>query len=90
MIYICIYLYMYISYTHTHTHTHTCKSMSIYNPRRCPDPQERQAHVELVEGVRDSGGAALICSTMHVSGQHLQQLGGLAAILRFDLCNACV
>jgi len=52
---------------------------------RSPQAEDRKRYVELVEGVRDGGGKALIFSTMHVSGERLQQLGGLAAILRFPL-----
>ena len=52
---------------------------------RSPLPEDRKRYVDLVEGVRDGGGKALIFSTMHVSGERLQQLGGLAAILRFPL-----
>jgi protein pelota len=38
-----------------------------------------------VEGVREAGGEALIFSAMHVSGEQLNQLSGVAAILRFPL-----
>eukprot|EP00191_Tetraselmis_sp_GSL018_P023381 CAMPEP_0177625200 /NCGR_PEP_ID=MMETSP0419_2-20121207/29956_1 /TAXON_ID=582737 /ORGANISM="Tetraselmis sp., Strain GSL018" /LENGTH=556 /DNA_ID=CAMNT_0019126097 /DNA_START=340 /DNA_END=2013 /DNA_ORIENTATION=- len=38
-----------------------------------------------VAGVREAGGEVLIFSTMHVSGQQLEKLTGIAAILRFPL-----
>mmetsp|Transcript_69805 Transcript_69805/g.113320 ORF Transcript_69805/g.113320 Transcript_69805/m.113320 type:complete len:403 (+) Transcript_69805:119-1327(+) len=52
---------------------------------RCADPAARSAFVLLVEGVKGSGGEVHIFSTMHVSGERLEQLGGLAAILRFPM-----
>ncbi|KAI3951148.1 hypothetical protein MKW98_028552 [Papaver atlanticum] len=45
----------------------------------------RQQYVELVNSVKDSGGNAFIFSSMHVSGEQLAQLTGVAAILRFPL-----
>ncbi|RZC88981.1 hypothetical protein C5167_030676 [Papaver somniferum] len=45
----------------------------------------RQQYVELVNSVKDSGGNAFIFSSMHVSGEQLAQLTGIAAILRFPL-----
>jgi len=55
------------------------------NVLRCSDPAKRAKFVELTESVRDSGGQAHIMSTMHVSGEQLMKLTGLAAILRFPL-----
>jgi len=52
---------------------------------RAPEPAVRQKYVELVETVKDGGGRALIFSTMHVTGEQLQKLSGLAAILRFPM-----
>ncbi len=45
----------------------------------------RAACAALVDGVRDGGGEALVFSSMHVSGGQLNQLTGIAAILRFPL-----
>ena len=39
----------------------------------------------LVDGVIEAGGEALVFSSMHVSGEQLAQLTGIAAILRFPL-----
>ena len=39
----------------------------------------------LVDAVRGAGGEALVFSSMHVSGEQLNQLSGIAAILRFPL-----
>jgi len=47
--------------------------------------QTRKQYVTLVEGVRDNGGQVYLLSSMHVSGQQLQQVAGVAAILRFPL-----
>ncbi|ESR55385.1 hypothetical protein CICLE_v10023555mg [Citrus x clementina] len=45
----------------------------------------RKKYVDLVNSVKDSGGNAHIFSSMHVSGEQLGQLTGVAAILRFPL-----
>ncbi|GLU02939.1 hypothetical protein SLE2022_201690 [Rubroshorea leprosula] len=52
---------------------------------RNADVATRQKYVNLVKSVKDSGGAAHIFSSMHVSGEQLAQLTGIAAILRFPL-----
>ncbi|KAI4364619.1 hypothetical protein MLD38_020685 [Melastoma candidum] len=52
---------------------------------RNADIATRQKYVNLVKSVKDSGGAAHIFSSMHVSGEQLTQLTGIAAILRFPL-----
>ncbi len=46
---------------------------------------QRKAYAALVDGVKDTGGDALILSGAHVSGEQLDQLSGIAAILRFPL-----
>jgi protein pelota len=48
---------------------------------------ERKKYVQLVENVRAYGGHVHIFSSMHVSGQQLQQVSGVAAILRYPLPN---
>ncbi|ELR12906.1 translation factor pelota, putative [Acanthamoeba castellanii str. Neff] len=45
----------------------------------------RKKYVQLVESVREHGGDVKICSALHVSGEQLKQLGGVAAVLRFPL-----
>ncbi len=66
---------------------------------RSSDIVTRKKYVALVESVREKGGTVYIFSTMHVSGQQLQQVSGVAAILRYDnsflqihprLCNLVV
>ncbi|XP_022718527.1 protein PELOTA 1-like isoform X6 [Durio zibethinus] len=52
---------------------------------RNSDVVTRQKYVNLVNSVKDSGGTAHIFSSMHVSGEQLAQLTGIAAILRFPL-----
>ncbi|XP_078175552.1 eukaryotic release factor 1 (eRF1) family protein isoform X2 [Carex rostrata] len=52
---------------------------------RNADIAERQRYVRLVESVKDSGGTVHIFSSMHVSGEQLAQLTGIAALLRFPL-----
>lgn len=46
---------------------------------------KRKKYADLVEGVRDAGGEALVFSSMHVSGEQLNNLSGVAAVLRFPL-----
>ena len=52
---------------------------------RSSDIQTRKKYVNLVESVRENGGETHIFSSLHVSGQQLNQLSGVAAILRFPL-----
>merc|ERR1712098_405094 len=46
---------------------------------------ERKRYVSLVDRVRDFGGEVKIFSSLHVSGEQLDQLSGLCAILRFPM-----
>ncbi|OVA01663.1 Translation release factor pelota-like [Macleaya cordata] len=52
---------------------------------RNADVASRKKYVNLVDSVKKSGGNAYIFSSMHVSGEQLAQLTGIAAILRFPL-----
>jgi len=52
---------------------------------RSQDLATRKRYVNLVEGVRDNNGEVKIFSSLHVSGEQLGQLSGVAAILRFPL-----
>ncbi|XP_059057029.1 protein pelota [Achroia grisella] len=52
---------------------------------RCQDIQKRKEYVTLVDSVRDNGGDVRIFSSMHVSGEQLDQLTGIAAVLRFPM-----
>ncbi|KAF8639778.1 hypothetical protein AX17_001038 [Amanita inopinata Kibby_2008] len=52
---------------------------------RSNDPSKRKKYVSLVENVQQQGGEVLIFSSMHESGQQLNQLTGVAAILTFPL-----
>ncbi|RAL51204.1 unnamed protein product [Cuscuta campestris] len=52
---------------------------------RNSDIATRKKYANLVNGVKNSGGTAHIFSSMHVSGEQLTQLSGIAAILRFPL-----
>lgn len=52
---------------------------------RCQDIQQRKRYVNLVDSVRDNGGEVKIFSSMHVSGEQLGQLTGVAALLRFPM-----
>ncbi|KAJ7094647.1 eRF1 domain 1-domain-containing protein [Mycena belliarum] len=52
---------------------------------RASDPVTRKKYVGLVEAVQQKGGEVVIFSSMHESGQQLNQLTGLAAILTFPL-----
>lgn len=52
---------------------------------RNADIKTRQKYINLVNSIKDSGGDVHIFSSMHVSGEQLAQLTGIAAILRFPL-----
>ncbi|KAJ9105534.1 hypothetical protein QFC21_001905 [Naganishia friedmannii] len=52
---------------------------------RSNDPVQRRRYVRMVEAVRAKGGEALIFSSMHESGQQLNLLTGIAAILTYPL-----
>lgn len=52
---------------------------------RASDPKQRKIYVELVEGVQQKGAEVVMFSSMHESGQQLNQLTGIAAILTFPL-----
>lgn len=49
------------------------------------DVATRTKWVALVDEVRDNNGTVHIFSSMHVSGEQLQQMSGVAALLRFPL-----
>ncbi|KXN86421.1 Protein pelota [Leucoagaricus sp. SymC.cos] len=52
---------------------------------RSSNPATRKKYVEVTEAVQQKGGEVLIFSSMHESGQQLNQLTGIAAILTFPL-----
>ncbi|XP_055342363.1 protein pelota-like isoform X2 [Paramacrobiotus metropolitanus] len=52
---------------------------------RSSNINQRKRFVKLVESVKESGGQARIFSSMHVSGEQLGQLSGIAAVLRFPM-----
>uniref|UniRef100_A0A7I4DHN3 eRF1/Pelota-like N-terminal domain-containing protein n=1 Tax=Physcomitrium patens TaxID=3218 RepID=A0A7I4DHN3_PHYPA len=52
---------------------------------RSADITTRRKYVDLVESVKAGGGDVYVFSSMHISGEQLQQLTGIAAILRFPL-----
>ena len=52
---------------------------------RSRDIKTRQQYVKLVEMARENGADVKIFSSMHVSGQQLDQLTGVAALLRFPV-----
>ena len=45
----------------------------------------RKKYVRLVESAKENGCEVKIFSSMHVSGESLGQLSGIAAILRFPM-----
>ncbi len=61
-----------------------CKGFHIVTKHSSTDAQ-RKAWAALVEGVAAGGGEALVFSAAHVSGEQLNQLSGVAAVLRFPL-----
>eukprot|EP01100_Stratorugosa_tubuloviscum_P015476 TRINITY_DN8945_c0_g1_i1.p1 TRINITY_DN8945_c0_g1~~TRINITY_DN8945_c0_g1_i1.p1 ORF type:complete len:388 (-),score=168.39 TRINITY_DN8945_c0_g1_i1:69-1232(-) len=52
---------------------------------RTATAEKRRTLVRLVDSIRNNGGQVKMFSTMHVSGEQLRNLTGLAAILRFPL-----
>jgi len=52
---------------------------------RSSDIITRKRYVSLVESVKDNAGEVKIFSSLHVSGEQLNQLTGVAAILRFPM-----
>ncbi|GLD94400.1 hypothetical protein PINS_up003011 [Pythium insidiosum] len=52
---------------------------------RSQDIATRRKYVDLVESVRENGGIVRLFSSLHVSGEKLGQLSGVAAILRFPM-----
>lgn len=51
------------------------------------DVEKRKEYVELVENVKNTGATVAILSTQHMSGQVLDKMSGVAAILRFPLAE---
>uniref|UniRef100_A0A8C5HQM8 Protein pelota homolog n=1 Tax=Gouania willdenowi TaxID=441366 RepID=A0A8C5HQM8_GOUWI len=54
---------------------------------RHQDIPTRSRYVRLVDNVRDNGGNVRMFSSLHVSGEQLTQLSGVAAILRFPIAD---
>jgi protein pelota len=52
---------------------------------RASDPGMRKHYVQMVEAVEQKGGEVVIFSSMHESGQQLNSLTGIAAILTYPL-----
>ncbi|CAM9146336.1 unnamed protein product [Ascophyllum nodosum] len=52
---------------------------------RSSDLPTRRKYVALVEAARDKGAKVFVFSSMHVTGEQLGQLSGIAAVLRFPL-----
>ena len=46
---------------------------------------ERKKYVDLIDSVRGSGGKVFKFSSLHVSGEQLNNYTGIAAILRFPI-----
>eukprot|EP01091_Cochliopodium_minus_P011933 TRINITY_DN3510_c0_g1_i1.p1 TRINITY_DN3510_c0_g1~~TRINITY_DN3510_c0_g1_i1.p1 ORF type:complete len:384 (-),score=126.51 TRINITY_DN3510_c0_g1_i1:59-1210(-) len=47
--------------------------------------EERKKYIRLVEEIKGKGGQVLIFSSLHVSGERLKNMTGVAAILRYSL-----
>eukprot|EP00128_Syssomonas_multiformis_P013365 Colp12_sorted_trinity150504_noHs@16312 len=52
---------------------------------RATEVGTRQKYVRLVDSVKENSGEVRIFSSLHVSGEQLKQLSGVAAILRFPM-----
>lgn len=46
---------------------------------------ERKKYVDLIDSVRENGGKVYKFSSLHVSGEQLNNYTGIAAILRFPI-----
>ena len=55
----------------------------LNSPRVFQDVAKRKRFVALVDSVREFGGDVKIFSSLHVSGEQLDQLTGLCAVLRY-------
>uniref|UniRef100_A0A673KL60 Protein pelota homolog n=1 Tax=Sinocyclocheilus rhinocerous TaxID=307959 RepID=A0A673KL60_9TELE len=54
---------------------------------RHQDIATRSRYVRLVDNVKENGGNVRIFSSLHVSGEQLNQLSGVVAILRFPIAD---
>ncbi|XP_058877485.1 protein pelota homolog [Acipenser ruthenus] len=54
---------------------------------RHEDIATRSRYVKLVDSVKDNGGSVRIFSSLHVSGEQLNQLSGVASLLRFPIAD---
>ena len=52
---------------------------------RSKDVKERKRYVALADSVRENNGEVRLFSSLHVTGEQLDSLTGVAAILRFPL-----
>ncbi|KAM0826572.1 hypothetical protein ACQ4PT_068778 [Festuca glaucescens] len=52
---------------------------------RSPDVAARCKYVDMAESVKKLGGTVRVFSSMNVSGHQLEQVTGIAAVLRFPL-----
>jgi protein pelota len=55
------------------------------NLLRGSDTKIRTQYVDMVNDVREGGGKVHVVSSLHVTGEQLQKMTGVAAILRFPL-----
>uniref|UniRef100_A0A672KCE3 Protein pelota homolog n=1 Tax=Sinocyclocheilus grahami TaxID=75366 RepID=A0A672KCE3_SINGR len=51
------------------------------------DIATRSRYVRLVDNVKENGGNVRIFSSLHVSGEQLNQLSGVVAVLRFPIAD---
>ena len=54
---------------------------------RANNVAERRRYVELVDKVKETGGDVKIFSSLHISGEQLEQLSGICALLRFPMAE---
>merc|ERR1712115_181225 len=54
---------------------------------RANNVAERRKYVELVDKVKETGGDVKIFSSLHISGEQLDQLSGICALLRFPMAE---
>ena len=54
---------------------------------RANDVAERRKYVDMVDKVKETGGNVKIFSSLHISGEQLDQLSGICALLRFPMAE---
>ena len=52
---------------------------------RAKNLKKRREFIDLVDSIKNNGGEYVLFSSQHFSGERLDEISGIAAILRFPL-----